>query len=393
MICSWLDPKTGIGSFFWEQAGFMVPEFNMNLCLFNNTYYGLRNFYKFFSHQIVSIDKTPNGLPILAFNYPQFFRVSEKINLRLFRNSIKKFQKYLEQENIAIDLVHAQSICNAGIMAQYFYEETGILYIVTEHNQFNFKSITETNKKVIEKIISNDFDKLVVSHDKIRQLCSNQLFADYEVIGNTIDDDIFNYKEKLLDEDVFRITTIGAYTRFKDQETLLKSLHIVDQKLVRPENKKIEFLWLGINGWGTDNTVEVEKLLERFPFKNLKVTIIPKVERLEIRDFLQNSDLFVMTSISEGMPVSVMEALACGVPVCSTRCGGVDELIDDSNGRVFQIKDSVGIAQFILDLYQDNYEFNNEKISKEFIKKWGKVQFKNKLGDIYNRMIAKFSKD
>lgn len=393
MLCSWLNPQTGIGSFFWEQAEFTTAEFNVNLCVFNNTFYGIRNFYKFFAHIIISIDKAPNELTILKFTYPQLAYVSEKVNLKLFRSSLRKFEKYLLDNNMPVDLVHAQSLLNAGIMAQYFYEETGIPYIFTEHNQFSFKSISETNRKIIDKIFLNDFDKLVVSHDKIRQLSSNHLFADYIVIGNAIDNDIFHYKDRQLDTDVFRIITIGAYTRFKDQETLLKSLHVVDQKLVRPEDKKIEFLWLGINGWGTDNTVEVEKLLERFPFKNLKVTIIPKVERLEIRDFLQNSDLFVMTSISEGMPVSVMEALACGVPVCSTRCGGVDELIDDSNGRIFQIKDSVGIAQFILDLYLDNYEFDNEKISKEFIKKWGKVQFKNKLGAIYNRMIAKFRKN
>lgn len=387
MICSWLNPKTGTGSFFWDQAAFMMPEFNMKLAVFNKTTYGVRNFYKFFSHQIVSIDKAPNGLPILEFNYPQFSRISEKLNLSLFRNYIKKFQKYLAQENMAIDLVHAQSICNAGIMAQYYYEETGIPYIFTEHNQFNYKLISPTYKKVIDRIYLNDFEKLVVSNDKIRQLSSNHLFADYTVIGNTIDDEVFNCEGRDNIRNNFRIVTIAAYSLTKDQETLLKSLQLLDKEIQLFPARKIEFLWLGYNGWGNDSTVEVQKLLEKFPLNNIQVTIIPTVKRENVANFLQNSDLFLLTSINEGMPVSAMEALACGTPVCSTNCGGIDELVNESNGKIVQIKDSEAIAEFITAMYIGKYNFDNKKISKDFIKKWGKDQFKTKLSTIYYRMI------
>jgi glycosyltransferase involved in cell wall biosynthesis len=393
MLCSWLDPKTGTGSFFWEQAGFMTQDFNMILCGFNNTHYGVRNFNKFFSHQIVSVEKAPNGLTILKFNYPQVARASEKFNLNLFRSSIRKFQKYLLQENISIDLIHAQSLLNAGIVAQYFYEETGVPYVFTEHNQFNYRSVTPINKQVIEHIFLNDFDKMVVSYDKMRQLSSNGLYADYISVGNTIDDEIFNYKERNSCNAVFKILTIGAYAPIKDHETLLKSLQLLDEKLLNFLDKKIEFIWLGYNGWGNESSLEIKKLFERFSFKNIEVTLIAKVERLEVKNYLQDTDIFLLTSISEGMPVSVMEALACGVPVCSTRCGGVDELIDDSNGRIFQIKDSVGIADFIADFYMKKYKFENKSISEEFIKKWGKEQFKNKIGVVYNRMITKYSKN
>ena len=393
MLCSWLDPKTGTGSFFWEQAGFMTQDFNMILCGFNNTHYGVRNFNKFFSHQIVSVEKAPNGLTILKFNYPQVARASEKFNLNLFRSSIRKFQKYLLQENISIDLIHAQSLLNAGIVAQYFYEETGVPYVFTEHNQFNYRSVTPINKQVIEQIFLNDFDKMVVSYDKMRQLSSNGLYADYISVGNTIDDEIFNYKERNSCNAVFKILTIGAYAPIKDHETLLKSLQLLDEKLLNFLDKKIEFIWLGYNGWGNESSLEIKKLFERFSFKNIEVTLIAKVERLEVKNYLQDTDIFLLTSFSEGMPVSVMEALACGVPVCSTRCGGVDELIDDSNGRIFQIKDSVGIADFIADFYMKKYKFENKSISEEFIKKWGKEQFKNKIGVVYNRMITKYSKN
>ena len=390
MICSWLNPKTGVGSFFWEQAGFMTDDFNMILCVFKSTPYGSRSFNKFFIHETVTIEKAPNGLKILQINYPQFTHFSNKFNFYLFKQYLQKFKKYLVDNEINIDLVHAQSLVRAGIIAQYLYEETGIPYVFTEHRQFNYRYINNKDKNVISRIFSNQFEKMVVSHDKIRQLSSNGLFADYTVVGNAVDDEFFNYAGIKDETKILNIVTIGAFAEIKDQETMLKALQIVDRKLAEFSYKQVEFTWLGCNGWGKDNSLEVKKLVDSFNFDNIKVNIIPQVTRLEIKIFLQNSHLFLLSSISEGMTVSVMEALACGVPVFTTRCGGVDELIDDNNGKIVQIKDSKGMAAYILDFYGGKYSYDNKEISEEFIKQWGKDPFRSKMSVIYNRMINKY---
>lgn len=56
----------------------------------------------------------------------------------------------------------------------------------------------------------------------------------------------------------------------------------------------------------------------------------------EVRSYYREHavDLFISMSSSEGVPVSFMEALSAGVPIVSTRVGGIPELIDDSVGRL-----------------------------------------------------------
>ncbi|HZS34435.1 MAG TPA: glycosyltransferase family 4 protein [Methylomirabilota bacterium] len=49
----------------------------------------------------------------------------------------------------------------------------------------------------------------------------------------------------------------------------------------------------------------------------------------QVRDWLQTADVFVLPSLAEGVPVSLMEAMASGVPVVATRVGGVGELVED----------------------------------------------------------------
>src|SRR5205814_2638147 len=48
---------------------------------------------------------------------------------------------------------------------------------------------------------------------------------------------------------------------------------------------------------------------------------------LEMRDCLQTLDVFVLTSHQEGLCIAALEAMACGVPVVSTRCGGPEEFV------------------------------------------------------------------
>lgn len=387
MICSWLDVEGVAGSFFWEQAGFMQDDFNFTLCFFKKKYVGPTSLINLFKAKIIK-QKTPNGIDAYIIDYLIIGYIPKKINIYLHKHYTKKFYKLLEKSNFKIELIHAQSIFNAGLEAFYLNKLTNIPYIFTEHNQFSLRKKGAYELKVLQKIINGNYPKLVVSYDKIRQFAANHLFADFTVVGNGVDETVFNYSDlknkSYNDNRELTFVTIGAYSPLKDQETILKALELIDSKL----HEKIQFIWGGFNAWSEEKQSEVERLINSFDFENIEILLIPYLSREEIASTFRKSDLFLFSSISEGMPVSVLEALACGLPVCTTRCGGVDEVINSMNGEIVQIKDYKAIAGFLLKFINKEITYDKLNISKNILENYSNTAFSKKMKKIYSDTIS-----
>jgi glycosyltransferase involved in cell wall biosynthesis len=76
--------------------------------------------------------------------------------------------------------------------------------------------------------------------------------------------------------------------------------------------------------------------------------------REDVPALLKLMDVFVLSSLSEGAPNAIMEAMAAGVPVVATRVGGVPELVaDGSTGILVEPRDPVALADAIADLLDD----------------------------------------
>ncbi len=64
----------------------------------------------------------------------------------------------------------------------------------------------------------------------------------------------------------------------------------------------------------------------------------------EVRDWLMRCDVFVLPSLAEGLPVSIMEAYAANLPVISTYIAGIPELVDANSGWVIPAGDENALA-------------------------------------------------
>ena len=97
--------------------------------------------------------------------------------------------------------------------------------------------------------------------------------------------------------------------------------------------------------------------------------------RKDIPQLLRVSDLALTSSKQEGLPVNVMEAIYCGLPVVATNCRGNRDLIEDGkNGYVVELNDNVEFCNKILYFSKLNskekntIKSENENIIKDYLK-------------------------
>ncbi|MEM1176943.1 MAG: glycosyltransferase family 4 protein [Acidobacteriota bacterium] len=75
----------------------------------------------------------------------------------------------------------------------------------------------------------------------------------------------------------------------------------------------------------------------------------------EIADRLRRSRVFILSSLSEGISNAALEAMACGVPVVSTRCGGMEEaIVDGESGLLVPLQSPDALAQAVERLLTDD---------------------------------------
>ena len=77
-------------------------------------------------------------------------------------------------------------------------------------------------------------------------------------------------------------------------------------------------------------------------------------ERADVPELLAAADVFVLSSASEGAPLSILEAMAAGLPVVASNVGGIAELVEDGvTGLLVPPADPVRLAQALARVLDD----------------------------------------
>jgi glycosyltransferase involved in cell wall biosynthesis len=113
--------------------------------------------------------------------------------------------------------------------------------------------------------------------------------------------------------------------------------------------------------------------------------------RDDVADILRDSDVFVRPSLTEGMPLAVLEAMACGLPVVATAVGGTGEVIRHlHNGLLVAPGDVPGLAKTLIDVATDaslrRRLGENARLSVEKDYSWERVIEANL--DIYDELLG-----
>jgi glycosyltransferase involved in cell wall biosynthesis len=112
----------------------------------------------------------------------------------------------------------------------------------------------------------------------------------------------------------------------------VKRVHLIPKSLIHTKRK---IIWTHIGGG--DCLIEIEKELANLG-DNVEVNLLGQLPHDEVLQYYANNavDLFINVSSSEGLPVSIMEAFASGIPVIATKVGGSPEIVSEDCGYLLK---------------------------------------------------------
>jgi glycosyltransferase involved in cell wall biosynthesis len=165
-------------------------------------------------------------------------------------------------------------------------------------------------------------------------------------------------KELGIEDEHILIGAVGNIRPAKNYDLFLKAA-----KLIHNQNKNTRFLIAGQGSGKLYN--EIIKLRKYLGLEDVFFLLGFKED---IATLLNNLNVFILTSSTEGFSISTVEALACGLPIVVTKSGGPEEIVEiHGNGMIAEINE-IDISSKVLKILQDlkeNKRYDNEITSAD----------------------------
>ncbi len=259
----------------------------------------------------------------------------------------------------AIDVVncHHYAAFFYGWLASCLAHKPGLVY--TEHSAGEVEGIPRLYRFLSDTVFFKTTGAVVGVSEEITQAFRNgfpQHEAIIRCISNGIDVREFaaaNDGERVraslgIGPDEFVVGTVANFRRVKNHLCLLRAFHrIADTRM------QTRLVLVG-TGFPDDEDNSEPELREYVLRHNLGERVVFAGYREDIPQLLHSFDLFCLPSFSEGLPVSLLEAMAAGVPVVGSAVRGIREVIDPGNtGVLFPCDDPSSLSRAILRVMDD----------------------------------------
>ncbi len=282
------------------------------------------------------------GIPVTLIEY-------KRPNIAAFAFKLFKFFK---NENFHVVHVHFHITSLWVIIAARL---AAVPAVVTHiHNTYFHRGFQAFKVRTYEKVISFLADKEIAVSNAVKDFVIRNYkkkFHKIQVIYNGIDLKNFSGKDtsgierqEIQIEDGARIIgTVASLTFQKGHEYLLRAMPIILESC-----PKCRLLLIG-----KGSLEQTLKQLTKELGLEKKVTFLGVKENISL--WLKTIDIFVLPSLWEGLPIALIEAMACVKPIVATNVGGIPEVVEDGKtGILVPPGNSVALANAILSILIDS---------------------------------------
>ena len=371
------DSQNDISVSFFREQVLSLKEHILNVGVIHIKLFSFLNFSKLrllpdFNYE------SDNGINTFRITYIKLVVFSEYFKIKLIKClGLFYFKKYIKIYGKP-DVIHCHNFHYAAYISELIFDRYQIPFVITEHDSRFFTNNLKFNLKDISRIANKASLCLAVSSkfcDLLTHKIPNSPF--WHVHHNIVSKIFFEENMNLSKKDAFVFISIGRLIKHKNVDLVLKSFKIF--------NDKYPSSILKIVGDGPEMNFLKDEVFKLKITNN--VVFLGELSRREVVDELKHSHIFVSGSIYETFGVVFIEALAQGLPVLSTPCEGVFDIVNDQNGIIISSITPSDMSKAMFLIFDNFDNFNKRQIIDECQFKFSEETQSKRLIEYYQKVI------
>ncbi|MHB1467663.1 MAG: glycosyltransferase [Solirubrobacteraceae bacterium] len=282
----------------------------------------------------LSLEELPDEL---LPTFRAWYRPVRHTGLLVEIDALRQAMRLLRRRSLQPDVVHAHT-AGAAVPAALYARMCRLPLIVTEQWSIYLDADPSrfTKQAAMRTRWALHRAATVLPVGSALEAAMQQLAprAHYQVIPNVVDCDLFHPPAERPAARPIRLIAVGLLSPEKCYPTLLRAVrHLLHDGVP---------LQLEIVGYGRDEQLIATMIREMGLVDHVLLSgYLPKTV---LAERLREAHVFVHASAFETFGASVAEALASGLPVVSTRCGGPEDYVTPEDGCLVQVRDHLALA-------------------------------------------------
>jgi glycosyltransferase involved in cell wall biosynthesis len=261
------------------------------------------------------------------------------------------YQQVVEKYGVPM-LVHVHVALRAGLFAVWLKKKWGVPYVLSEHwsgyfkeSQPNIYQMGWLYQQLVKRVLQHASLLLPVTRHLGQTIVDAFEQVPYHTVPNVVDTHLFTYQ--LAKADAFTFIHPSYMNYSKNPEGILQACALLKEK-----GYNFKLLMIG------NRPPALIQLATDMKLINTVVFFEDAQPYRTVAQRMQQANALLLFSRYESLPCVVLEALCCGLPVISSRVGGIPDVIDHTNGILI---DKYAINELTDAMAQviNNYQYYN----------------------------------
>jgi glycosyltransferase involved in cell wall biosynthesis len=307
------------------------------------------------------------------------------VESRIYHWAASRVAKRLRLE-FPFDLIHAHFTYPDGVAGVDLGKRFGVPVIITEQNPWGpwmdedtavrretIRAAQECTFQIaISRSVRESIVRLTGESEKLR------------VIPDAVDGDVFALPEQGQRPNLDQIIFVGAIRPVKGVDVLLRAV-----RLLADAGRDVKLVLIG-ESFFRNYRKECDRLRQMAADLGIgrRVNFAGKRPLRELVREIQRSALLVLPSRAESFGMVLVEALACGIPVVSTRCGGPEDIVTEEVGVLVPPEDPEGLASGIAQVMDRRNDYDAAKLRAYALERFGLESVGKRLASLYSEVLS-----